>query len=93
MSDAFSQEQILQLKAIVRDAVREEMGDVGLRIDNEDHQDDVREDLRFVRRLRKTWDSAAGKVGTAVLTAVIGIVFAIMSLGFWQWIKSGGGTP
>lgn len=89
MTETFSPEQMLQLKDIVRSAVREEMADVGLRIDSPDHADDLREDMRFVRRIRQTWDAAAGKVGGAVLTAGIAIVFAIIGLGFWDWLRGG----
>ncbi len=89
MTETFSPEQMLQLKEIVRSAVREEMADVGLRIDNQDHQDDLREDMRFVRRLRQMWDSAAGKLGGAILSAGIIILLAIFGLGFWDWLRGG----
>lgn len=82
----FSEQQLAQIRA----AMREELADAGLRLDDANHQDEAREDFRFLRRLRQTWDGTSNKVGGAVLTAVIGVAFIIFGSGFWQWISSGG---
>lgn len=82
----FTPEQIAQLRAVMR----EEWADAGLRLDDAGHQDEAREDFRFLRRLRLTWDGSTQKVGTAVLTALIGVALIIFGSGFWQWINSAG---
>lgn len=82
----FTDQQLAQIRA----AMREELADAGLRLDGADHQDEAREDFRFLRRLRLTWDGSTRKVGTAVLTALIGVAMIIFGSGFWQWISSGG---
>lgn len=82
-----------QLTQIVRSAVREEMADSGLRLDGEIHQDAAKEDFRFLRNLRETWDGAVSKVGNAVLLAVVAIVGTILGLGFWAWINAGTRPP
>ena len=80
-----------QLTQIVRSAVWEEMADSGLRLDGEIHQDAAKEDFRFLRNLRKTWDGAVSKIGNAVLIAVVAVVGTIFGLGFWAWISRGSG--
>ncbi len=80
-----------QLTQIVRSAVREEMADSGLRLDGEIHQDAAKEDFRFLRNLRETWDGSVSKIGNAVLIAVVAIVGTIFGLGFWAWISRGSG--
>ncbi|MBO9589516.1 hypothetical protein [Devosia sp.] len=82
----FTDQQLAQIRA----AMREELADAGLRLDGAEHQDEAREDFRFLRRLRLTWDGSTRKVGTAVLTALIGVAMIIFGSGFWQWINSGG---
>lgn len=84
LGEGFSDKQLEQL----REAVSAAFANVGLRVDDGDHVDDAREDFRFMRRLRLLWNSAAGKVGTAVLLAVVGVVFAILGTGFWGWLGS-----
>lgn len=85
-SKSFSQEQMAQLRTVLR----EELGDAGLRIDGPDHVDEAREDFRFLRRFRTSWDSAAKKVGGTVLLAVVGLVIVIFGAGFWAWINTKG---
>lgn len=80
----FSEEQIAQIRA----AFREELADAGLRLDEPKHQDEAREDFRFLRRLRHNWDGAVSKTGNAVLLAVIAIVGTIIGLGFWAWLSN-----
>lgn len=85
MADAFSQAQIEQLRSVFR----EELADAGLRIDGPEHQDEAREDFRFLRRLRRLWDNSVTRVGTIVLTALVGLALSIVGMGFWQWIGKG----
>lgn len=83
-SQEFSDEQIAQIRA----AFRVEWGAVGLRLDEAAHQDEAREDFRFLRRLRLNWDGAVNKTGNAVLIAIIAIVGTIIGLGFWAWLNN-----
>ena len=86
VGNGFTEQQLKQIRA----AMREELSDAGLRLDGPDHQDEAREDFRFLRRLRLTWNGTSNKIGGAVLTALIAIAFIIFGSGFWQWISSGG---
>lgn len=86
VGDSFSDKQLDQL----REAVSEVFAGVGLRVDDPDHIDDAREDMRFLRRFRRSWDGAAKKVGGTVLVAIVGVALAIIGAGFWAWIKRGG---
>jgi hypothetical protein len=91
MSDEyFSAAQLAQLALVVKEAIREEFADAGLRLDDQTQQDEAREDFRFVRKLRKSWDGTVMKVGNSVLIAVIAVAGVIFSLGFWAWISGGG---
>lgn len=85
----FSEQQMDQLRAVMTDV----LADAGLRLDDASHQDEAREDFRFLRRLRLSWDGGAKKVGSAVLTALILVALTIIGSGFWAWIGSGGKTP
>lgn len=84
--ETFSAAQLAQLKLLIREAIREESADAGLRIDGE-HQDDAREDYRFLRRLRKGVDGAAAKIGLAVIAAFIGGILWLLNLGIQAWWK------
>jgi hypothetical protein len=81
----FSIEQMEQLRGLLR----EEFGNVGLRIDEDEHVDSAREDFRFLRRTRLKWDSAANRVGSIVLAAIVGLVLIIGGMGFWAWLSKG----
>jgi hypothetical protein len=80
----FSDEQIAQIRA----AFRDELADAGLRLDDAEQQDLAREDFRFLRRLRLSWDGAVSKVGNAVLLGIIAVGGTIIGLGFWAWLSS-----
>jgi hypothetical protein len=84
--EGFTPEQLKQLESIVRTSVREELNDAGLRLDGADHQDEAREDFRFIRRLRKRVDGASSKVGAAVLLALTsGVIWIIIQgVNFWK---------
>jgi len=85
----FTPEQLAQ----IRTAFWEELADAGLRLDDASHQDEAREDFRWLRRTRLAWDGSAKKIGNAVLAAIIVIAGAIIGTGFWSWISSGGKGP
>ncbi len=89
MSDAFSPAQLEQLKAIVREGVHEALEDIGLPVDG-DKRADTREAVGFLFKMKRIWDATVTRIGNSVLTALIAIVFAIVGLGFWQWIGRGG---
>lgn len=77
-----------ELEEIVRKAVRDEFNRAGLRIDDSSHQDEAKEDFRFVRKLRKTVEGGASKVGLTVLMAIIsGFIWLI-----WQGAQTLWGT-
>lgn len=85
MSDElFTASQVAQLTLIVKEAIREEMADGGLRLDG-DHIDQAREDFRFLRKLRTGIDGLASKIGWAVIAAILGGVVWIVQLGLNAW--------
>ena len=81
----FTKAQIAQLTDAIRVAVREELADAGLRIDDIDHQDAAKEDFRFLRRLRVGLDGVAGKIGWAIIAAILGSVIWIVQIGLNAW--------
>lgn len=81
MSDAFSSEQLAQLRAVFR----EELADAGLRIDGADHVDEARRDFMFLRSLRKGVNGTAAKIGWLVIAAVIGAVIWLVNSGLTFW--------
>ena len=78
-----------ELREIIREAVREELHDVGLRTDSPESREATREDLRFSRQLRKTVEGAASKVGLAIIMAIVGGVM----LALWEGLKLLGMRP
>lgn len=78
----FTEQQLGQ----IRDAMREELSDAGLRLDNPDNQDEAREDFRFLRKLRRAFDGISTQVGRSILLGFIGVMAVIIGLGFWRWI-------
>ena len=82
MNDAFSPEQLAQMREVVKGAVRDEFADAGLRLDDASHQDEAKEDFRFVRRLRHSVDGAAGKVGMTIILAITSGLLYLAVQGF-----------
>lgn len=82
MSDGFTAEQLAQL----RQALREELAEAGLRVDGPDHVDEAREDFRFVRKMRKAVEGIAAKIGWSVIAALVGAVLWLVTngLNFWK---------
>lgn len=72
-----------ELTKIVREAVREELADAGLRVHDEQHQDEARADFLFIRRLRGAYNSLASKVGSAIIIAIASGVLWLIWVG-WQ---------
>lgn len=60
-----------EIVSTIRAAVRAEFNAIGLRVDDTDDQDDAREDLRFLRKLRENVNGAQSKIGGAVILAVV----------------------
>lgn len=83
--EGFTQEQLLQLETTVRKAVREEMADAGLRLDDGDHVDEARRDFMFLRSLRRGLNGTAAKVGWAVILAILGGIFWLFNAGLTFW--------
>lgn len=81
MVTAFSAQQVQQLRSVIR----EELADVGLRLDGEDHVDDARRDFMFLRSLRLGVNGAAAKVGWAVIAAVISAIAWLVVNGLNVW--------
>jgi len=85
MSDGLSQQQMQQIEAVVRQAIREEFAEAGLRLDGPDHVDFARRDFMFVRSLRLAVSGVASKVGFAILIACLGGFVWLVQLGFNAW--------
>lgn len=86
MSDEFfSASQLAQIALVVKEAVREELADSGLRLDGADHVDEAREDFRFLRRMRKGIDGTAAKVGWVVIAALLSGVIWLITAGANAW--------
>ncbi|KFL25004.1 hypothetical protein JP74_21835 [Devosia sp. 17-2-E-8] len=77
----FNQEQLNQLRQVMR----EELADAGLRLDGPDHQDAAREDFRFLRRLRRGVDGVASKIGLMIILALASGVVWVFQLGLQLW--------
>lgn len=61
-----------ELKKLIRDAVREEFEDAGLRVEDAEQRDKAREDFRFLRKLRTSVEGAANKIGMTIVLALVG---------------------
>ena len=76
-----------QLKQIIREAVREELADAGLRLHDEDHQDEARADFLFLRRLRGAYHNLANKIGTTILLTLLAGLMGLVWIGFQSATK------
>jgi hypothetical protein len=85
MSDAFTAEQLAQLSRVVKSAIREELADAGLRLDDADHQDDARRDFMFLRSMRTGVNGIAAKVGWVCIAAALGGIIWVVQLGLNTW--------
>lgn len=83
---SFSSEQMDQL----RDLLRDELGDAGLRLDEADHIDEARRDFNFLRALRKGANGVASKIGWFIIAAVLGGAVWLFMAGLQAWRAAGG---
>ena len=81
----FTAEQLRQIEAVVRGAVREELADSGLRLEGAEHQDEARRDFMFLRSLRRGVNGTAAKIGWLVIAAVCGAVIWLVNSGLSVW--------
>jgi hypothetical protein len=75
-----------ELRALIKEAVREELSAVGLRTDDANQTEATREDIRFARRLRLAMEGFASKVGMAVITVIVSAVAIVMWKG-WEAVN------
>lgn len=85
----FTKAQLAQLTDAIRAAVREELAEAGLRLDDSDHQDAAKEDFRFLRRLRIGLDGVAAKIGWAIIAAIISGMLWLVNSGLDVWRGTG----
>ena len=86
MSDeTFSPAQIAQLQLAIKEVLREEMADAGLRLDGADHVDEARRDYMFLRSLRRGVNGTAAKIGWFFIAAVLGAVVWLVNGGLSLW--------
>jgi len=78
-----------QFKALVREAVRAELSEAGLRLDDTNHQYEAREDFRFLRNIRTTLTSWSSRVGALFITAVFGGLIWLVMTGFKLFVHKG----
>lgn len=73
------------LEDLVRKAIRDEFSAVGLRVDDAESQDKAREDFRFLRKMRQSFDGAASKIGYTILLALFGGISWLIMQGANVW--------
>ena len=83
----FTDQQLAQIRA----AMREELADAGLRLDDADHQDEARRDFMFLRSFRRATNGAAAKIGWLIIAAVAGAIIWLVNSGLNVWRAGGGG--
>lgn len=71
-----------ELEHLVRKAVRDELSDAGLRVDDIDHQFEARQDFLFLRKMRRAFDGAASKIGYTVLSVIVLGLLGLVWTGF-----------
>ena len=76
-----------ELEALIRKAVRKELSAAGIRLDEPEHQDQAREDFRFLRRLRMTFDGASAKIGGALILAIFGGLVWLLTMGAQSFLS------
>lgn len=86
MSDeTFSPAQIAQLTLAIKEVIREEMADAGLRLDGADHVDEARRDYMFLRSLRRGVNGTAAKIGWFIIAALLGALTFLVNGGLNLW--------
>ena len=84
-NELLSATQLAQIALVVKEAVREELADSGLRLDGADHIDEARRDFMFIRSLRKGVNGTAAKIGWFFIAAVLGAVVWLVNGGLNLW--------
>jgi hypothetical protein len=77
----------VELAAIVRTAIREELHAVGLRADDANQVDEARKDFLFMRRMRTFTESLANKIVLTLVVALVGGLATIVGLGVQAWLQ------
>lgn len=67
---------------LIRASVRAEFAAIGLRLDEPEDQDEAREDMRLIRKLRRGFNGASAKLGGAIILALVSGLLWLMYLGF-----------
>jgi hypothetical protein len=76
-----------ELKATFREAVREELAMIGLAGDDWEDRERIRDDVRFMRRMRLAMNGVAVKLGYAIILSIAGAIISIFILGLQAKLK------
>lgn len=76
-----------ELKAVIREAIRDELFAVGLRADEQAHVEAARRDFFFLRRLREATESTASRVGMAVMLSLVTGLLTVLWFGLKGTVK------
>ncbi len=69
-------------KALMREAIHEEFELIGISAGDADDRQLIRDDMRFIRRLRQSMNGLATKVGYTVIAGVVMFFGSLLMLGF-----------
>lgn len=81
MTESFSPAQLQQL----RDLLREELQDIGLRTDGGDHTEEARRDFMFLRSLRVGANGLAARLGWLIIAAIASGIAWVVVAGLNSW--------
>jgi hypothetical protein len=71
-----------ELRALIREAIREELIIVGLHAATPEQAEEARQDFAFVRFMRRTRDTMGRAIANAILLALVSGVAGLLWLGF-----------
>lgn len=75
-----------ELKAIIREAIREELKDAGLSLGDKEDNKAAADDFRFLRSIRVKFESASARIGGAIILAIFGgFVWLVVEGGKLLW--------
>lgn len=74
-------------------AVQKAFHDLGLRSDEPQLVDEARADFMFIRKWRRAIESAAAKVGGAIILAFVAGLLGVLWLGFQLAVTARTGVP
>ena len=75
------------LKAVIREAIREELFAVGLRADEQAHVEAARRDFFFLRRLREATEGTASRIGMAIMLSLVTGLLTVLWFGLKGTVK------